>query len=423
MGTTPAAEPHRDALLADWQSRWRQAAGTDGPWSPDAAAELLDRILDAVTGAGSGHGVQPGGLSDLEVGSEELQAAARRWARAQGPAPTLVHQLGLLREVLVDHGLVDPTQPAAVQRLQRLLDRVTLVATEAAVADLYQAAHTDALTGVGNRRALEQAARSVLAAAVRAGHHVTVVSIDLVGLKRINDTEGHLAGDRALTALTAALGGAMRSTDQLFRVGGDEFVVLMPLARGSEAAELMRRAGAGAPAFTWGAASLPEDGTALTSLLAAADSRLYGHRRRQRGRLGGPSPTSTPGPWPPAGGDLPGAEPQPGPAEADVSDTGGSPTAGAEARAASEEGVGWGNSSPPSPPGPPSPTSPPGPPSPTRPAPAVEDAPQPAGPAPAAEPGGAARRLWRWIRLVIPVVLVVAGLSLAVAALVLHGGF
>ncbi|HML01592.1 MAG TPA: diguanylate cyclase, partial [Acidimicrobiales bacterium] len=118
------------------------------------------------------------------------------------------------------------------------------------------------------------------------GHQVTVVAVDLDGLKRINDTEGHAAGDAALLALVRAFYSAHRDEDTVFRVGGDEFVILLPFTSVDAAQSLMLRIqGAGAPEFTWGAAGFPGAGAEAAALVEAADQDLY-RRRQGRRRLG-----------------------------------------------------------------------------------------------------------------------------------------
>jgi diguanylate cyclase (GGDEF)-like protein len=96
--------------------------------------------------------------------------------------------------------------------------------------------------------------------------------------------EGHASGDARLRALGTALDAGLRIGDSAYRIGGDEFVILLPELDQEEVvgvAERMRSAGA--PPFSWGAASFPEDGAEPTDLLAAADARLYAERRRRRG--------------------------------------------------------------------------------------------------------------------------------------------
>lgn len=108
----------------------------------------------------------------------------------------------------------------ATMRLQRQLE------TEA---------RTDALTGLLNRRALEQAAPAVLAACRKRGTSLAVLALDLDRFKWINDTHGHDGGDAVLCAAAQVLSQGLRDSDLLARVGGEEFVVMLP-TRGARAA-------------------------------------------------------------------------------------------------------------------------------------------------------------------------------------------
>lgn len=103
-------------------------------------------------------------------------------------------------------------------------------------ARLYRLAHTDPLTGVPNRRALDQHLSGVL------DQDVCLMVIDLDNLKVINDTRGHTAGDEALRLVAQALRGVLRESDFFARVGGDEFTaVLLATGDGARAAaERMR---------------------------------------------------------------------------------------------------------------------------------------------------------------------------------------
>jgi len=113
-----------------------------------------------------------------------------------------------------------------------------------------QAASEDSLTGVGNRRALDDCLRSLQADAAAViqvsgqtapvSSPVSLLVVDLNDFKRINDTYGHLVGDEVLRAVAMAIRGVARSDDVVARLGGDEFVIL---ARGADEEAGARLAG------------------------------------------------------------------------------------------------------------------------------------------------------------------------------------
>src|SRR5690606_24475810 len=101
-------------------------------------------------------------------------------------------------------------------RLQRRLDAAE------------SAALSDPMTGLGNRRAFERAVDREEARCARFGHRAGVVILDLDGLKAMNDTWGHDAGDDLLRRAGETIRNTLRSADQAFRIGGDEFAMLLP---------------------------------------------------------------------------------------------------------------------------------------------------------------------------------------------------
>ncbi len=152
-------------------------------------------------------------------------------------------------------------------------------------------ATTDALTGVHNRRYMEQRLREELARAERTGQPFCFALLDVVGLKRVNDSLGHGTGDRVLQEVAQHLRDSVRASDVVCRYGGDEFAVLLAQTRPAEAARALQRVlrqlavrvgpwGEG----IWvsaGVAAYPEDGNTQEALAAAADRRMY--RARQLG--------------------------------------------------------------------------------------------------------------------------------------------
>ena len=93
---------------------------------------------------------------------------------------------------------------------------------------LAQAALTDSLTGLGNHRSFHEDLERELARRARSGSCFSIVMLDLDGLKQINDTLGHQAGDARLRALGECLRATMRANDSAYRIGGDELMVLLP---------------------------------------------------------------------------------------------------------------------------------------------------------------------------------------------------
>ena len=100
--------------------------------------------------------------------------------------------------------------------------------TGRATGRLQKEVHTDVLTGIGNRRALRQHLGEMLNEAGRRREPLTALVIDVDRFKPINDRLGHAVGDECLACLGRMLGDGIRGHDRAFRVGGDEFVVLMP---------------------------------------------------------------------------------------------------------------------------------------------------------------------------------------------------
>lgn len=99
----------------------------------------------------------------------------------------------------------------------------------------------DELTGVANRRSFNEALRRETARARRTGRGLSLLMLDLDGLKHINDSHGHAAGDIAIQAVANACLASIRDTDQVARLGGDEFALLLPGAQGEEAATVGER--------------------------------------------------------------------------------------------------------------------------------------------------------------------------------------
>jgi diguanylate cyclase (GGDEF)-like protein len=163
------------------------------------------------------------------------------------------------------------------------------------VSKLQDAARTDPLTGIPNRRALAEAFERELARSRRTDRPVGLVVLDLDNLKLQNDAHGHPAGDEVLKRCTYVLMQTTRGIDTVARIGGDEFAVIAPeadTAGASATAERLRSAleqefSSGSPPLTvsCGVASSPSDGRDPMDLLAAADRALYQAKSRGRNRV------------------------------------------------------------------------------------------------------------------------------------------
>jgi len=166
--------------------------------------------------------------------------------------------------------------------------RARLRASE--VAAVTAAALLDSLTGVLNRGGFLEAAERELSRARRYEHPMALAFVDVRGLKAVNDSEGHLAGDRLLKEVALMLRESARTHDIVGRIGGDELAVLLVEQSAEGASAMSDRVRAQIPAHraalglttdwdvTIGAAAFPTDGDTVEQLLEAADRRLYEQR-------------------------------------------------------------------------------------------------------------------------------------------------
>jgi diguanylate cyclase (GGDEF)-like protein len=154
-------------------------------------------------------------------------------------------------------------------------------ATLRRVEDSESRARTDPLTGIANRRWLDGELARELAWAKRHAAPLSTAIIDLDGLKAFNDEHGHLAGDRLLVSAVAGWKEVIRPSDFLARVGGDEFVLLMPDCPAEAAMGVLARVRAATPdgsSCSTGLAVWDEKESAL-ELFARADTALYAAKR------------------------------------------------------------------------------------------------------------------------------------------------
>ena len=175
-------------------------------------------------------------------------------------------------------------------------------ALQAREAEILKLSLTDALTGVGNRRMLDEALAREVERARRLGQALSLLILDIDHFKRVNDTWGHETGDRVLRETGGTLLQMLRSSDIATRMGGEEFVVLLPataLAEAAVCAERFRAALAGhdfglaAPVTSsFGVSALQPQETG-SALLARADGALYLAKQQGRDRVVAAQPPNT----------------------------------------------------------------------------------------------------------------------------------
>jgi diguanylate cyclase len=176
-------------------------------------------------------------------------------------------------------------------------------AAQQALQDAAQTAMLDALTGLPNRNSLRERFTRAAAQARRHGGRCALLFIDLDDFKRLNDTHGHVLGDRVLKGVAERLGAAVREVDTVSRHGGDEFLVLLAeLAQRDDAHAVADKLAAAVAepldldgqvvklTASIGIAVFPEDGEDLDTLVACADTAMYASKRAHHGLPATPAP-------------------------------------------------------------------------------------------------------------------------------------
>ena len=166
-------------------------------------------------------------MSSMHLNRPATRRLHRRFAPAvasrpcvapeRAPAAATQTLVGLPREALREAGMLELV--AAELRIAEL---------EKALEEARNTAFADPLTGALNRRGFEKAYQREIARFRRSGSRLALVMIDIDNFKSLNDTYGHLAGDRVLVHLVDILQESMRPSDVLCRFGGEEFVLMLP---------------------------------------------------------------------------------------------------------------------------------------------------------------------------------------------------
>jgi diguanylate cyclase (GGDEF)-like protein len=265
---------------------------------------LIEDILRAV--------LVPGEGPDVSAGSElhrRVQSLAS--LREEGTlTPELPRDIAALETILLravkERLVADPhAMVEAVERLLRLFAVIQGGLVEellhARSSELEWLAHTDALTGLFNLRYLRQQMDLLLGLQQRYGHPFALLLLDVDGLKRVNDSYGHAAGDELLVGVSEAIRGATRSVDVSARIGGDEFCVLAPHQTASratilgdrlaESIETLEAADGARIGVSIGVVACPEHSTEPDRLLELADTAMYRAKASgERVQVGDPEP-------------------------------------------------------------------------------------------------------------------------------------
>lgn len=206
--SVPSPNPLREANLADIQAKLQKLERRD--WWLWSMAVIVMLLLTFAVFAMSFPGL-------IKVDDPFFQASLNRAVR------------GLIGLVLIFNSYTI-YQQATIKRLRRefswKIEEMRIL--QARVEEFEKLAQIDPLTGLSNRREAEARLASEAARSQRHGTALTVISFDLDKFKQINDTYGHLAGDRVLKEFAVRLSSALRLSDFAARMGGDEFLALLP---------------------------------------------------------------------------------------------------------------------------------------------------------------------------------------------------
>src|SRR5438552_4979506 len=267
-----------EVFFAWWACLYRPEGDS---YAPKVFRSLNDRLRPAsIDKAALDHALPPGSAA---TGADDVAVAA-----LIGPGAELVVPLDAGSErmavLVLGSRISDKLYGRAEFELAGTLSFAAAIALKNSelVEQLHSAATTDELTGLYNRRALEERLAAEISRSLRHQLHTSVLMIDLDRFKVVNDTMGHAAGDRLLVQVGQVLRKQCRALDVVGRLGGDEFLVILPMTKPADAKVFVGRVRAslkeieqsnpefGACTLSMGIAESPRHGTTVSSVLAAA---------------------------------------------------------------------------------------------------------------------------------------------------------
>jgi diguanylate cyclase (GGDEF)-like protein len=210
-----------------------------------------------------------------------------------GLKPLVAPIQGLLHDIRRRRAEINQMHAEVHRRVERQTD-----ALQRTVGQLKAQATRDGLTGLFNRRMLDQCLEDVVARCAADGAGLCLMMIDLDDFKLLNDTLGHAAGDALLRSVGQLIRSSVREQDLPFRCGGDEFLILLPESGIADGESLARRLGelvdalvktlplTRRPRLSIGLSTLKTSGPTATgkTLMEDADRRLYLHKTQRKGK-------------------------------------------------------------------------------------------------------------------------------------------
>lgn len=228
----------------------------------------------------------------LTSAARYYEVRLRKIERTTHAGPVLLGRMLYVRDVTERH-LAELKLAEALALSEERLETISRLHEQ-----LREQALCDPLTGLYNRRYLEEFFARELARVQREKLPLALALIDLDHFKRLNDEYGHLVGDDVLKGVAQRLLDNLRSTDAVFRIGGEEFLLILPGADAQEAqarlqgiaellagSDLPTRGGHVRVTLSAGLAHWPQHGQSLDALLQAADSALYAAKRGGRNQV------------------------------------------------------------------------------------------------------------------------------------------
>jgi diguanylate cyclase (GGDEF)-like protein len=252
----------------------------------DSYLELLADTLESLDVSARGQFLQRYFKTITHLDLRETQCV-QLWDEMLTRRRELSEHLG--RQISLKTALMDVLTSAGLFRVPILIEYDELK-------KLQLNAVTDPLTGLYNRRLFGEAFEKELNRARRYGLPLGLVILDLHRFKEVNDKHGHPRGDEVLRAAAATLKKALRTSDSAFRIGGDEFALLLPQTDAAQALALSRRVGTVfgesitqfqmgvSVSMDHGVATFPQDGDQADQLIRIADERLYRLKHSNHGQ-------------------------------------------------------------------------------------------------------------------------------------------